>query len=173
MLHPIGHRFGMIRKSQILRIALDSGTYHRQTSNKLKVAVNDRARSGKPMRLARQTGCQPVPHRANRTSRIIGMRDDILTGDIADILVEPVRFAIKYKACLEALFRIAEVRGSKEQTEFKWHVESGQAAFAWFCTGQIVNAPPAVPDQSDDLVDANLSAVGILQRTTWSKAALQ
>jgi hypothetical protein len=90
-----------------------------------------------------------------------------------NVLVEPVWLAIEHKAGFQPLLRVAKTRGSQEQAEFERHIEPGKAVLIQFGARQVVDAPSAIPDQSDDLFDSDLSAVGTFQGTTGSKAALE
>jgi hypothetical protein len=96
------------------------------------------------------------------------VRRDVLTGNIADELLEAEGIDIKYQARLAAL---SSSSGAQKQARLEWHIEPRQTVFVQFDSRNIVDAPAANFDEGGDFVDPGLARIVNFKRRARDKAA--
>src|SRR5262249_12115769 len=107
---------------------------------------------------------EPGAHGANRGLCVIGMRLDILAGDVRTKTVIAVRVAVEDQAGLPALAGVPEPLGPQENAELQRHVKPGEPGLPVQAgAGKVVNAVLAGGKEPVDFLEPVLTTVVNLQ----------
>lgn len=119
-----------------------------------------------------RNACKPAPHAVDCPVRISVVRRNILSRDIRNELLIAMPLDIHDQKTLQFRTTATETGFAQRKAQLKRHVEPRQAvSCVEFGTADVVNAQVAVANESADLVEAHLGAVGHLKRASRDEPA--
>src|SRR4051812_36670024 len=162
---PLRSHGDVIAERQLLDGEPQGRSQSRQVGRERREAPGDRLPAGK--RGAASGRAQPVPNASDQPPDVAVVRRDVLAGDVRDETLVAVGLAVEDQAALPALPAGTETLRPQEEAELQRHVEPWQPARrVRLRPRDVVDAEAAALDQTDDLLDADLTRVVNLEGAT-------
>jgi len=170
LLQPIDNELKIIDECQLRWIKFGFLCKCRQFPPKLPILFPDQ-RTAWNRCLARRW-LQPVANAPDRLNWAFTVRFDVLTANVRDESLVPIRFAIHDQTTLFGRAR-TESFSAEENAQLQRHVETGQLIWLilHLCARNVVDAMITLSDQAIDILDPNFACIRQFQRASRYESA--